>query len=283
MKQKSETIHAFIQFKSLVENQFNKKIKALQCDGGCEFKLVQKIAIESRIQFRMSFPYTSKQNGRAERKHRHVTELGLTLLAQAKMPLHYWWEAFSTLVYLINILPSLVNPNESPFSLLFGKRPDYDALKPFGCACYPCLKPNNQHKLQFHTTQCVFLGYNKSHKGYKFLNSHGKIFISRHVVFNENHFPFHDGFLDTRNSLKALTRAIPIVLPSCPVGTTTSHIVDSTDREVNHQEGDLVSNEEKLTLGNLVNDDQPTLNDISIHADEATSHVNDTRRHTKRK
>jgi len=95
-----------------------------------------------------------------------VTELG---------PLHYWWETFSTSVYLINRLPSLVNPNESPFSLLFGKKPDYDALKSFGYVCYPCLKPYNQHKFQFHTTQCVLLGYNKSHKDYKCLNSHGRI------------------------------------------------------------------------------------------------------------
>jgi len=182
----------------------------------------------------MSCSYTFQQNGRVERKDKHVTELGLTLLAHAKIPLHHWWEAFSTLVYLINRFPSSVNPNESPFSLLFGKKPDYDPLKPFGCACYPCLKPYNQHKLQFHTTQCVLLGYNKSHKGYKCLNSHGKIFISRHVVFNENHFPFHDGFLDTRNSLKTLTRIIHIVLPSCPAGTTASHTVESTHREVNH-------------------------------------------------
>ena len=59
LKQKSETIHAFTQFKSLVENQFNKKIKAFQCDGGGEFKLVQKKAIVSEIQFRMSCLYTS--------------------------------------------------------------------------------------------------------------------------------------------------------------------------------------------------------------------------------
>ena len=161
--------------------------------------------------------------------------------------------------------------------MLFGKKPDYDALKPFGYAYYPFLKPYNQHKLQFHTTQCLFLGYSKSHKGYKCLNSHGRIFISRYVVFNENHFPFHDGFLDTRNSLKTLIGTIPIVLPSCPVRTTTSHTVDSTYREMNHQEGDLVSNEEQPTIGDLVvNDDQPRLNDNSIYADEATSHVKDT-------
>ncbi|PNY01489.1 copia-like polyprotein, partial [Trifolium pratense] len=165
LKQKSDTIHAFIQFKNLAENQFNKKIKIIQCDGGGEYKAVQKVSIEAGIQFRMSCPYTSQQNGRAERKHRHVVELGLTLLAQAKMPLRYWWEAFSTAVYLINRLSSSVNPNESPYSLMFKREPDYNALKPFGCACYPCLKPYNQHKLQFHTTRCVFMGYSNSHKG----------------------------------------------------------------------------------------------------------------------
>jgi len=77
------------------------------------------------------------------------------------------------------------------------------------------------------------------------------------VVFNENHFPFNDGFLNTRKSLKPLTRTIPIVLPSCLACTTSSHTVESTHRDVNHQEGYLVSNEEQPTLSDLVvNDDQ---------------------------
>ena len=211
----------------------------IQCDGGGEFKPVQKLSIESGIQFRMSCPYTSQQNGRAERKHRHVAELGLTLLAQAKMPLSYWWEAFSTVVYLINRLPSSVNTNESPYSLLFKKDPDYTALKPFGCACYPCLKPYNQHKLQFHTTRCVFLGYSSSHKGYKCVNSHGRIFVSRHVVFNENHFPFQEGFLDTRNPIKTATNEISTGLPFYPAGVTTNNTTEETSNIVDHEEQEL--------------------------------------------
>lgn len=152
----------------------------------------------------MSFPYTSQQNGRVGRKHRYIFEFGLTLLAQAQMPFRYWWEAFSIPVYLINRLPSQVTQNETPYSLMLHKEPDYKLLKPFGCACYPCLKPYNQHKLQFHTTRCVLLGYSNSHKGYKCLNSHGRIFISRHVIFNEDHFPFHDGFINTRGPLKTI-------------------------------------------------------------------------------
>lgn len=32
-------------------------------------------------------PYTSTQNGRAERKHRYITKVGLTLLVQAQIPI----------------------------------------------------------------------------------------------------------------------------------------------------------------------------------------------------
>jgi histone deacetylase 1/2 len=42
----------------------------------------------------------------AERKHRHIVEVGLALLANASMPLKYWDEAFLTATRLINLLPS---------------------------------------------------------------------------------------------------------------------------------------------------------------------------------
>lgn len=205
-------------------------IKALQCDGGGEFKALNKVLQEAGIQLRESCPYTSAQNGKAERKHRHVVESGLTLLAQAKMPLQYWWEAFSTAVFLINRLPTCVLEDKSPYQQLFNKLPDYGAMKIFGCACYPCLKPYNQHKLQFHTTQCVFLGYSGSHKGYKCLSSTGRIFISRHVVFDEKHFPFQNGFLNTRKPAEPLTNSTNFLFPIVTTGTTiTNNAQELTD------------------------------------------------------
>lgn len=92
-------------------------------------------------------------------------------------------------------------------------------MKTFGCACYPCLRPYNQHKLQFHTTKCVFLGYSGSHKGYKCLSSTGRIFVSRHVVFNEQNFPFHDGFLNTRKPAEVTTDSINFLSPLITAGT----------------------------------------------------------------
>ena len=53
------------------------------------------------------------------------------------------------------------------------------------------LRPYNNHKLQFRSKQCVFLGYSNLHKGYKCLDiSTGRVYISRDVVFDEDIFPF---------------------------------------------------------------------------------------------
>ncbi|XP_057734619.1 uncharacterized protein LOC130950078 [Arachis stenosperma] len=114
-------------------------------------------------------------NGNAKRKHRHVVEMGLTLLADAGMPISFWGKAFQTAVYLINALPTPTLQNQSPMEVLFGKKPPYAALRVFGCLCYPHLRPYNHNKLQFRSEPAVFLGYGNWHKGYKCLLSPGRL------------------------------------------------------------------------------------------------------------
>lgn len=50
----------------------------------------------------MSCPHAHQQNGSAERKHRHIVEVGLALLAHVSMLLKFWYEAFVATAYLIN-------------------------------------------------------------------------------------------------------------------------------------------------------------------------------------
>jgi len=139
----------------------------------------------------VSCPYAHQQNGSAERKHRHVVEVGLTLLAQSSMPLKFWDEAFLTAVFLINRLLSKVIENETPYERLLGAPPDYTFLRSFGCAVWPNLRPYNSKKLEFRSKQCVFLGYSPLHKGFKCLApKDGRVYISRDVVFDETIFPF---------------------------------------------------------------------------------------------
>ncbi|MDV3183805.1 MAG: DDE-type integrase/transposase/recombinase, partial [Sweet potato little leaf phytoplasma] len=96
LKTKSEAFKTFCQYKSLVENRFEKKIKILQTDWGGEFRSFSSFLNEHGIEFRHSCPHTSQQNGVVEHKHRHIVEMGLTLLAHASMPLSYWWEDKTT-------------------------------------------------------------------------------------------------------------------------------------------------------------------------------------------
>lgn len=72
------------------------------------------------ISHQVSCPHAHQQNGAAERKHRHIVEVGLTLLAHASMPLKFWDEAFLTAVFLINRLPSKVIHHDTPLFALLG-------------------------------------------------------------------------------------------------------------------------------------------------------------------
>ncbi|KAD6118667.1 hypothetical protein E3N88_09938 [Mikania micrantha] len=130
-------------------------------------------------------------NGVVERRHRHVVETGLTLLAHSHVPHRFWHFAFDTAVYLINRMPSRTTSRMSPFEQLFKRKPDLSFLRVFGCKCYPHLRPYNKHKMDFRSTSCVFLGYSTAHHGYRCFDPvTDRIYICRHVRFNESFFPF---------------------------------------------------------------------------------------------
>jgi histone deacetylase 1/2 len=127
----------------------------------------------------------------AERKHRHIVEVGLALLANASMPLKYWDEAFLTATRLINLLPSKHLNYQVPAEILLKEKTDYSSPRVFGCACWPNLQPFNSRKLAFRSKRCAFLGYSSRYKGFKCPDiSTGRIYISRDVVFDEENFPF---------------------------------------------------------------------------------------------
>ena len=174
----------------MAELQLGTKLKIFQSDNAMEHKGLTKFVQAQGVIQRFSCPHIHQQNGAAERKHRHIVEMGLTLLAEASLPLTYWGEAFTTAVQLINSLPTPLLNNLSPTEVLFGKKPPYNSFRVFGCLSFPFTRPYNKHKLDFKSLPCIFLGYGTQHKGYKCLTPSGKVILSRHVLFEETKFPF---------------------------------------------------------------------------------------------
>jgi histone deacetylase 1/2 len=109
----------------------------MQTDWGGEYEKLNSFFQRVGISYLVSFPHAHQQNGPAKRKHKHIVEVGLSLLAYASMPLKYWDEAFLTTVHLINHLSSKVIQSRTPMECLFGDSGDYSLLRFFGCACWP--------------------------------------------------------------------------------------------------------------------------------------------------
>ncbi|CAH9077886.1 unnamed protein product [Cuscuta epithymum] len=175
----------------MTRRQFDKQVKIVRSDNGLEFHSLKEYFLEQGIIFQTSCVYTPQQNGRVERKHRHILDMARTLRFHANLPITFWGECILTAGYLINRLPSPISDNKSPYELLYHKVPSYDRLRVFGCLCYAHNKDRNGDKFASRGVKCVFLGYAYSQKGWKVFDlENQRHFISRDVRFFESNFPF---------------------------------------------------------------------------------------------
>jgi hypothetical protein len=108
LKFKSEVFQKINEFQSLVERLLNRKIITVQTDWGGEYEKLHSFFRNTGISHHVSCPHAHQQNGSAECKHRHIVEVGLSLLAQASMPLKFWDEAFLAATFLINHIPKVL-------------------------------------------------------------------------------------------------------------------------------------------------------------------------------
>nr|GEV03035.1 hypothetical protein [Tanacetum cinerariifolium] len=135
LEHKDETYPILKDFINLVENQLNKKVKAIRCDNGIEFKNAHMIELcgSKGIKREYSNARTPQQNRVAERKNRTLIEAARTMLADSKLPTMFWTKAVRTACYVLNRV-SITRPhNKTPYALLTRIIPSVSHFKPFGC------------------------------------------------------------------------------------------------------------------------------------------------------
>ncbi|KAJ0586507.1 putative RNA-directed DNA polymerase [Helianthus annuus] len=188
LKLKSEALSYFKQFRALVENQSDHKIKTLRSDRGGEYcsKVFQEYLGTNGIYHQLTNSYTPQQNGVAKRKNRTLMELSRSMLNMKKLPNSYWAEAVACTTYILNQTITKTRPNVTPYEAWNGRKPSVGHFKVFGCLAYVHVLKQHRSKLDIKTEKNVFVGYNTNTKGYKLYNPlTNKITISRDVIFDE--------------------------------------------------------------------------------------------------
>ena len=105
LREKWEVASILQKFINMAKTQFEKNVKIVRSDNGLEFTSGPMLQFysEKGIIHQTSCVDTPQQNGRVERKHRHILNVARALRFQAHLPLEFWGECILTAAYLINL------------------------------------------------------------------------------------------------------------------------------------------------------------------------------------
>ena len=192
----------FTVFFAEVKNHFGKTIKILRSDNAPEYSTalpITQFLNSNGIILQTSCAYTPTQNGVAVRKNHRLLETTRAMMFAMNVPKTYWEDGVLTSCYLINRMPSSVLGNQTQHHDFF---PDKDLFslppKTFGSACFLHKHGPRGGKLDPKAVKCVFIGYSRTQKGYKYYSPQlRRSFISRDVTFFETESFFSSASSDT--------------------------------------------------------------------------------------
>ncbi|KAJ1530258.1 hypothetical protein ONE63_005180 [Megalurothrips usitatus] len=199
LKKKSEAFKAFKQYQTYVEVLHERKIKAMQSDGGGEYidGEFQAYLRERGVVHRKTVKNSPEQNGISERQNRTLANIVRCLLIQSGLPKTFWAEAFNVAVYVRNLSPSRAICNRIPVEL-WSNAPVtadmYERLIVLGCKGWLYEKGDKFDKMAI---DYIFVGYGdvENVKGYKvWCPTKGKFVIAHNVKFDQTVFPYVDKY-----------------------------------------------------------------------------------------
>ncbi|GJY08226.1 retrotransposon protein, putative, ty1-copia subclass [Tanacetum coccineum] len=167
LKHKHEVFETFKVFKSEVENQLGKTIKAIRSDRGGEYisQEFKDYLKTCGIVQQLTPPYTPQHNGVSERRNRTLLNMVRSMMSLTILPLSFWDYALESAARILNMVPTK-KVDKTPYELWHGKVPNLSYLKVWGCEAH--VKRHTPDKLQQRSVKCIFVGYPKETMGYYF-------------------------------------------------------------------------------------------------------------------
>ena len=204
LKTKDQTFSTFRNFKSMVEREFDNKIRFIRSDGGgeyCSREFDSYLASEG-IQRQLTVAKTPQQNGLSERLNRTIMNGCRTLLIESALPYQFWAEAVATTVYVKNRGYSRSIIGRTSYEALMGVKPDVGYLRTFGSLCYYRIPKDERGKLEPNGKRAIFLGYCIDRRGYRLYDQmKDKVIISRDVVFQEAKLGYDPNFVSANGKI----------------------------------------------------------------------------------
>ena len=162
IKNKSEVMDWFRQFKLEMENQLNTKIKRFSSNGGGEYtsKEFNQLLKYSGIGWEQTAPYTSEQNGVAARANRTIVQRAKAMLLAAGLSDFLLGEGFYTTVYMKNWSPtSALGSGMTPLQLFSEGNPQPSSLILFWAKGFKHVPKELRTKWEPHSIPCTFTDY----------------------------------------------------------------------------------------------------------------------------
>ena len=189
LSDKSDTtiLSIFEVFRAKAETTTGRKIRRLRTDRAYESSAWGDYCRRHGITHEFTAPYSSAQNGLAERAIRTTIDDVRTLLRDSSLGHSYWAEAASYSIDTRNLIPSRRHPGRIPAESFTGKRQSVAHLRVFGAKCWAKIPTaHGGSKLDPRSTECRLLGYASGSGNYKVQDvTTRRVFVSRDVVFEE--------------------------------------------------------------------------------------------------
>ena len=154
-------------WKKRAETQTDKRLKAIRIDNANELESrALRWAEESGVEYQPTAPYTSSQNGTAERALQSTQAIMRSMLAHAQLSEDYWNLAAKAASHVKNRLPDGpdgVNEDKSTFrqcpdQAWFKRKPRVTTLRIFGSKCF-VYNNKRENKASQRGEVGIFLGY----------------------------------------------------------------------------------------------------------------------------
>ncbi|KAJ9539156.1 hypothetical protein OSB04_031889 [Centaurea solstitialis] len=229
LKTKDETSNLIINFIKAVQVQLKLPVQTVRSDNGTEFKnqVLKGFYNSLGITQTFSAARTPERNGVVERRNRTLVEAARSMLAQSQLPQYLWAEAVNTACYTQN--RSIIHRRfgKTPYQLLFGRIPNIDYFKVFGCPCFVLNETENRGKFGPKSDEMIFVGYSDCSVAYRVFNKKSRVvYESVNVRFD----PFVE--ISSNVSSNADTVSNNVVFTDASSSTTTFIDPPATSKEL---------------------------------------------------